>query len=146
MGFSVSGSAAIIFAAMFIAFGMFYTATTTSADRVTDATDDWRDRSLDLQNAAITVENVTVESSGGTYAVNATVLNTGGATLAVSRTDFLIDNTYQTAFVDRAVEGDGETDLWVPGERLTANMTVGSAPSRLRVVTDHGVAATEVIA
>jgi len=146
MGFSVSGSAAIVFAAMFIAFGTFYTATATSADRVTDATDDWRDRSLDLQNAAISVENVTVESSGGTYAVNATVLNTGGATLAVSRTDFLIDNTYQTTFVDRAVEGDDQTDLWVPGERLTANMTVESAPSRLRVVTDQGVAATEVIA
>ncbi|MFB6162537.1 MAG: flagellin [Halococcoides sp.] len=145
MGFSVSGSAAIIFAAMFIAFGMFYSATTATSDRITDARDESRERSLELQNAAISIQNVTTASSGGTYYVNATVLNTGSAALGVNRTGFLIDNRYQTDFLDRAVEGNSQTDLWLPGEILTANMTTSSVPNRLRVVADRGVAATEVI-
>ncbi|MFB6188511.1 MAG: flagellin [Halapricum sp.] len=143
MGFSVSGSAAIIFAGMFIAFGMFYSATSNSMEQVTDAQGDWQDHSLAQQNTAVNVTGASYNASTNSLVV--TVANTGATSLSVNGTDLLVDNTYETSFVDRSVDGDTSTDLWLPGEQLRYNVSFASQPSRVKVVTGPGVAATEVV-
>ena len=142
MGFSVSGSAALIFVAAVIGFGMFYSAAANSAEMVTDARQDQADRDLDRTNTAI--ELTTVSYNTNPQYVNITVRNTGASELAVRDVDVLFDNSYQTGY-RTAVEGDTATDLWLPGETLAINATVTTQPSRVKIVTGPGVAATEVV-
>lgn len=143
MGFSVSGSAAIIFAAMFIGFGMFYTATSNGFEQVTDAQQDRTDRELTRQNTAMTIESATWDANATTLTVRAN--NTGATTLAISEVDVLANNTYLTGY-ETSAAGDGSTDLWVPGERLTITVTSLEAnPQRVKLVTGPGVADTRVV-
>lgn len=143
MGFSVSGSAAIIFAAMFVAFGMFHSATANGFETVSDAQQDRTDRTLTQQNTAI--EIVTAEwngSAGTTGELTVEVNNTGSSQLSVEEVDLLANNTYLRDY-DTSVDGDGETELWLPREQLTMTVTsLDSDPGRVKVVTGPGVAAT----
>jgi len=144
MGFSVSGSAAIIFVAAFIGFGMFYSATANSFERVQDARGAQQDRFLDQQNTAVEITAATWNASG-TDDLDVTVENTGSTTLAVSDTDLLVDNAYQSGY-DTAVDGDGSTDVWAPQETLTITVTTfNSQPGRVKVVTENGLADTAVV-
>ena len=140
MGFSVSGSAALIFVAAFIGFGMFYSATANSAEMVTEAREDRSDRQLDRTNTAIEITTVNYD----TDYLNITVENTGTTELTVSDVDVLFDNDYQTGY-RTAVEGDTTTDLWLSQETLAINATVAPQPNRVKIVTGPGVAATEVV-
>ena len=142
MGFSVSGSAALIFVAAFIGFGMFYSAAANSAEMVNDASDDRSDRQLDRTNTAIQITTVNYDSTA--EYLNITVENTGSTELSVSDVDLLADNSYQTGYRS-AVEGDTATDLWLPQETLAINATMSSQPSQVKIVTGPGVAATEVV-
>jgi len=140
MGFSVSGSAAIVFVAMFIGFGMFYSATANSFERLSDAREDRADRNLDQANAEITLTSVVYNETADS--VNVTAVNTGSTELAVSEVDLLTNNVYRTGY-RTAVEGDGTTDLWLPEERLVINATgVTGDPGRVKLVTGPGVSAT----
>ncbi|WEL16849.1 Archaellum protein F, flagellin of FlaG/FlaF family [Halorhabdus sp. SVX81] len=147
MGFSVSGSAAILLVAFFVAFGTFYSAASNSMEAVNDARSAAQDDLLAQQNTAINLTDVTVAynlTGNRLYYVNATVENTGATGLSVGDTDFMVDGALQTAFLDRAVGSDSSTDIWATGERLTANMTVPNQPDRLKVISGPGVADTEV--
>jgi flagellar protein FlaF len=144
MGFSVSGSAAIIFVAAFIGFGMFYSAAANGFERVNDAREDQRDRLLDQQNTDISVASATWNASGNENLV-VSVDNTGSETLSVEETDLLVDNEYRTGY-GTTVDGDGATDIWAPQERLTMTVTsLGSQPGRVKVVTENGIAETAVV-
>lgn len=141
MGFSVSGSAAVIFVAAFIGFGMFYSATANSFERVTDAREDQHDQLLDQQNTDISLVSATWNSSGEENLV-VTVDNTGSETLSVEETDLLVDNEYQTGY-DTSVDGDGSTDIWAPQEQLEITVTsFSSSPNRVKVITENGIAET----
>lgn len=141
MGFSVSGSAAIIFAAMFIAFGMVHSATSNGFEDISDAQQDRTDRTLTQQNTAINITSATWNSSTGDLVVE--VDNTGSSQLSVEDVDLLANNDYQRGY-DTSVDGDGSTDLWLPQERLTITVTtLGQDPGRIKVVTGPGVAATQ---
>jgi flagellar protein FlaF len=146
MGFSVSGSAAIVFAGMFIAFGMFHTATTNGFERVSEAQEDRTDRTLAQQNTAINVTSATWQGTADELTV--TVENTGAESLSVSDVDLLANNSYVSGY-DTSVDGDTETDLWLPQEQLTITVTTLNAdPGRVKIVTGTGVAdttTTEVI-
>jgi len=144
MGFSVSGSAAIIFVAAFIGFGMFYSATANGFERVNDAREDQRDRLLDQQNTDISLVSATWNSSGNDNLV-VTVDNTGSETLSVEETDLLIDNDYRTGYAT-SVDGDSSTDIWASQERLEITVTsLSSQPNRVKVVTENGIAETMVV-
>jgi len=142
MGFSVSGSAALIFVAMFIGFGMFYSAAANSAETVQDAREDRADRSLERANTDI--EITTVNYNTAASYLNVTVVNTGSTELAVSDVDVLTNNSYQTGY-ETTVDGTAGTDLWLPQETLAINVSVSPQPSRVKLVTGPGVAATEVV-
>jgi len=144
MGFSVSGSAAIVFAGMFIAFGAFYTATSNSFEQVNDARDADSESYLDTKNANVTVVETTYDDDADLLTVS--VNNTGSEALVVDHVDVLVDGTYQTSFVSQTVDGEfitpsSGTDLLAPGEQLTVEIDAASQPDRVKVVSGPGVSA-----
>lgn len=143
MGFSVSGASAIVFVAIFVGFGIFYSAAFNASERVTDAYEESGDHMLEQKNTAVNVSKATYDSGSAT--VNVTVANTGSTTLAVNDTDILLDNEYQTAFTVREVDGDTNTDVWMPGETLHVEISASTKPTSVKVVTGPGVADREVI-
>jgi flagellar protein FlaF len=143
MGFSVSGSAAIIFLAAFIGFGMFYSASANSLEQISDARDDQRDTLLEQQNTDITVTDVAYDPDTDT--LDLTVENTGSTELAVSEVDVLVDNAYQSGY-QTAVDGDTETDLWVAQTTLEITVTgLTAQPDRVKLVTGPGIESTQEV-
>jgi len=145
MGFSVSGAAAIIFASLFVAFGMWFTATANSFDRVGEAQELRTEGTIESGNTAVEIVSATYNESGNQQLVVA-VNNTGAAGLSLNATDLLVDG----AFVDgwqpgAAVDGDTGTDLWLAGEQLTITRDPAGAPARVKVVTESGIADTATV-
>lgn len=137
MGFSVSGSAALVFAAALIAFGAWHTAAANSFERVQAAQDDRADAALETANAAV---NVTNASSDGTT-LTVTAENEGAAQFRLSRTDLVVDGRYVDGWQDGAtVAGDADTDLWLPGETLEVSLSRDA--DRVKLVANNGVADT----
>lgn len=137
MGFSVSGSAAIIFLAAFVSFGMLFTAGYGGFEQIEDARAGHAEKVLERQNTDIDIVNVT---SADSESVNLTVENTGTETLVVNDTDVLLDGTYQVP--DSTNVSDHQNpDIWAPGEELTMNITYSHSGSvRVTIVTGAGVA------
>ncbi|KAB1188717.1 MULTISPECIES: fla cluster protein FlaF [Haloferax] len=140
MGFGVSGSTAIIFLGVLIATGTFYTATSHAAENLVEARDADAELALERQNTAISLTNATYDT--GTLTVNVT--NTGAETLAVDETTLLVDNNF-TAPDTTSVDGSQATNLWHPGGTLSIDVAEPSAPTRVKLVTGNGVAATGVV-
>ena len=90
MGFSVSASTAIVFLAAFLGVGMLYTTAYDGVEAVGDATTQDQERALETQNTAVTITNVTHDTSQTTDYVNATVVNDGASVLHVTETDVLV--------------------------------------------------------
>lgn len=140
MGFSVSGSAAIVFAGMFIAFGMFHTATTNGFEKVSEAQEDRTDRTLAQQNTEIEITSAVWNTTSENLTV--TVNNTGSESLSIEAVDLLANNSYQSGYIT-SIDGDSDTDLWLPEEQLTITVTTLTAnPSRIKIVAGTGVAET----
>lgn len=145
MGFSISGSAAIVFAGMFIAFGIFYGATSNSLERVSEAQSDQIDDALEEKNTDIEIVSYELDEDPDPDELTVSINNTGANELSINQTDILIDNTVQENPTTTIIYDDGttdaDTDVWATGEQL--NMTVEvSNPQRAKVVTEHGVAAS----
>lgn len=138
MGFSVSGAAAIIFAGMFIAFGMFYTATSDRFERVNEARDERVERALDQANTDLEITDARYNATSDTVTVS--VNNTGAATLSVDETDFLLDNDLRTDYTLQEVAGQADTTVWLSGENYTVQFAAPTAPDRIKVVSGSGVA------
>lgn len=148
MGFSVSGSAAILFIAAFVSVGILYSAAFNGFEQVQDAENARDERVLEAKNTAIEVASTNYNASGnGRLTVNVT--NNGSTTLSVNETDLLTNGTYvpRDAYIkaDTAVDGNNETDLWLPGETYSMTVFQGENPGRVKVVTSNGVTATEVV-
>lgn len=139
MGFSVSGAAAIVFASMFVAFGMYYSAAGNSMERVTDAESERSDGLLEQRNTHVEIASAVYDND--TKEVSVDVENAGASQLRLSTTDLLLDGGYETGWAaDAVVAGDPETDLWLAGETVTINVSRASQPDRVKVVTETGVA------
>lgn len=139
MGFSVSGSAAIVFAGLLLAFGMWSTATANSVERVNEAEAARTDGLLEQQNTAV---DITSAAWNGTHLL-LDVENTGAAQLRLSGTDLLLDGDYEPDWTGNAsVAGDPGTDLWLSGETATIELGLPGKPGRVNVVTASGVSDT----
>lgn len=145
MGFSVSGSAAIVFIAAFVSVGMLYTAAYNGYEDVTAAEDNHADRLLEQRNTDVSVVKTAYNTSGNeNFTVE--VLNEGSTTLSVSETDVVLDGVYKSTWLASNVSGSTTTDVWAPGETLNVTVDGGStAPSRVKVVTGTGMSVTEVL-
>lgn len=142
MGFSVSTTFALVFFGTLIAMSGFYAATANTAERLQAATEDRRTHLRTVQETAITVTDVEiVRTTDCTVQINAT--NDGSTELGLNDTDVLVDGKYHDGWqADATVDGDGETFIWLPGDRLSLNVTADGTPSRAKVVTGSGVAAS----
>ncbi len=142
MGFSVSGSFAIVFLGALIAFSMVYTAGANGFERVNDAREDQSERAVERHNAGLDIANATY--FGGNDTLRVTVNNTGTTSLGVNATDMIVDNTYLTNGT-RSVAGDADTELWLPGEQLTIEVSLSNRPNAVTVATERGLSAREVV-
>jgi flagellar protein FlaF len=145
MGFSVSGSAAILFIAAFVSVGILYSAAFNGYERVQDADESHAEQVLERRNTAVNISNVTYNAGADTITVNVT--NKGSTTLSVNETDLLLDGVYKSSdsYVLSEVDGNGDTDVWAPGEKLTLNVSAATEPARVKIVTQTGIAETEVV-
>lgn len=136
MGFSVSGSAAIIFLAAFLSFGILFTTGSSGFERVQDARASTNERALEQQNTAISILSV---SNTGPNTLSVTVHNGGSTTLHVEDVDVLLNGTYHVPDA-MAISTESNPDLWEPGEDLTVTLSYPAAGTiRVKVVSGHGV-------
>lgn len=142
MGFSVSGSAAIVFVGAFLAFSTLYTASANGFERTAEAQSAVDEEALIQQNTEIAISTATYDSGTGNLTV--AVTNNGSTSLSVPAVDLVVDNAYRDD-ASRRVDGNATTDLWLPGETLRLEVSLASQPSRVKVVSGPGIAATEVV-
>jgi flagellar protein FlaF len=159
MGFSISAATALIFASLFLAFGIFYPAMANGYERVEEADAAKADQNLEQAQTDITLIGTTSKftGNGDLQELNITARNTGQTTLTVSEIDILINGSYvvwtrgdtnDEVLID--VEGDTDTDLWLPNETATivygaqSGKTGDVSPVNFKVVTEHGVSISGV--
>jgi flagellar protein FlaF len=147
MGFSVSGAAAIIFASMFVAFGVWFTASANSFDQVSDAQDQQTESLIESENTEITIVSATYNESGNEL-LRIDANNTGASQLSLSETDLLIDGEFVEGWQENwsvNVNSNATTDLWLSGEQLSITRDLTTAPDRVKIVTEYGVARTATV-
>lgn len=143
MGFSVSGATALLLIAFLISFGAFYTATTGAVDQVQDAQIDQTDRSIETLNTEIGITHV--GNDGDELTIEAE--NTGASTLQIDDLSLLVDGEYiPHEDLETEVDGSSESELWMPQQQLTITTERDlELPVRIRLVTEHGIAATAIL-
>lgn len=143
MGFSVSGTLVVVLFGLFVALGTFYTTGANTMERLGDAEADRADQLRDVREGGINVTAVEITDAAACD-VGLVVRNTGSTALDIPDVDLLVDNGLVGDWrAGAAVDGDADTDLWLPGEDLVVNRTdQGRAPERVKVVTGAGVASS----
>ncbi len=140
MGFSVSGSAAIIFIGVIVAAGVAVPSIIGDVGSLAGAQGKQVDRGIDTLNTDIEIEAATYNATDDGLALRAA--NVGSTSLSVNGTSVLLDGTIpSTEDVTTDVEGNEATGLWLSGETL--NVTVGGVspePNRVKIVTENGIA------
>ncbi len=132
MGFSVSASTAIIFAGLFLAFGMLYPAMSNSYERVQDAQFDRDGALLEERNTDIELESASNEEIR--------VINTGSTSLKTTEVDLVLNGEYQPReTIDVSVDGADGSELWLPGETLVIESAEINSDDRFVVITKHGL-------
>lgn len=141
MGFSVSGSVAIITIGVLVAFGVMFPTVMDSSHQLSEAQASQSDRILEQQNTEIRINDSNYDGTNLTV----TIVNDGTSTLAVDETDVIVDGQY-TRSNDTTVYsslnstgGDGATNVWLSGEVLEIVVEYDTNPDRVKVVTTNGV-------
>lgn len=143
MGFSVSGSAAIIFVGVIVAAGIAVPPIVGSFGELSSSQSQQIDRGVDALNTDISIESA-IYYDDGSDELELELENTGSTSLAVADTSLLVDGEIpDSGDVTTAVDGDSSAQLWRPGERLTITVSgVTQVPERMKVVTENGIAET----
>jgi flagellar protein FlaF len=143
MGFSVSGTYALLFFGVLFAMGTLHASASNAVEEVRDAQQVQNDHLSAIQRTDVNVTDV-ILLDATSCDVNVTANNTGTTQLRVSETDLFSDGTYEENLTDRAqVDGTDGTDLWLPGQQLEVDAgEFLSAPDRVKVVTGPGVSDT----
>jgi len=140
VGFSVSGSAAIISIGVLVAFGVMFPAVIDSSHQVSDAQSTQSERILEQQNTEIRIN----QSTYGSGNLTVEVVNEGTVALDVDETDLIVDGAYLTpdnTTVYQSLDktnGDTGTNVWLAGEVLELTVETDE-PDRIKVVTETGV-------
>lgn len=146
MGFGTSGSALIIFVALFLAMSSFYTATANSTEQLQEAQDARDEHQRTLLNTQVDVTNATYNTTSTTFTLRVT--NTGESTLSTDQVDAVVDGSYLGSSDFERVTVDGrETDVWRPGGKLVLEdddsvAALPDTPRRVKFVSGPGIADT----
>lgn len=141
MGFSVSGSMVVVLFGLFIALSTFYTSGANTMERLAGAESDRADALDRTYETGVNVTAVTVTDATNCD-VEVRVNNTGTTALSLAETSLVVNNTVFGGWDgDATVDGDGDTDRWLPGEQVVyADQNREAAPDLVKVVTTTGVA------
>lgn len=150
MGFSISGSFAIVAFATFLAAGVLVPTAVNTVDDINRAQQTVDDNRLFQQNTEIEITRAEwTEHPVFDDRIIVEVENTGSTTLNINETDVLVDNTYYTRedFSSESVDGNEETELWRPGETYEFEILRGLLdeipPQRVKIITEFGVSDSE---
>ena len=133
MGFSVSGSAAIIFIGLVVAAGIAVPPVVGSFGSLAGAQGEQVDRGIDALNTEFEIESAAYDDSSDKLTLE--LENTGSTTLSRAGTSVLVDGD-----IKPGVAGEG---LWVPGETITITVDgVDPKPDRVKIVVENGIAET----
>ena len=141
VGFSVSGSAAIVFVGVMVAAGIAVPSLVGSMGALADSQGEQVDRGIDALNTEFEITSATYDSNNTELALE--LRNTGSTTLGVNETSVLVDGTIQrdADIQSTDVDGDSTAALWLPGQTLTIEIDY-SGPNRVKVVAENGIAET----
>ena len=143
MGFSVSGSVAIISIGAIVAFGVMFPAVIDSSHQVSEAQSTQSERILDQQNTGIRINDSVYDGTNLTIEV----VNEGTVALDIEETDVIVDGEYVTPDATTVyqtlnkTDGDASTGVWLSGEVLEIDVEIAD-PQRVKIVTETGVADT----
>jgi len=133
VGFSVSGSAVIIFVGVMVAAGIAVPSLVGSMGALADSQGEQVDRGIDALNTEFEITSATYDQSAEELTLE--LKNTGSTTLTLEGTSVLVDGDLKAG-----VTGTG---LWLPGETTTVTITGETTkPARVKVVTENGIAET----
>jgi len=142
-GFSTSASLLIIFFGLFIALGTLYTVTSNTSERLIDAYDDELSHQSDIERTGITITDANWHTTDGNLTIR--VNNTGTTELSVDEADTFVDGEYWATADFQITTVDGQdTDVWDLQEQLRLENDT-TQPTRVKVVTETGVAAAETV-
>lgn len=118
MGFSVSGATALLFVALLISFGTFYTATMGAVERVQEAEVETQDQNIETLNTEIELDSAVYNTTAGNLTITAN--NTGAEPLQPTELSLLVNGTF-TSFGDSNVtlSNPSGDELWVPQQTVT---------------------------
>ena len=133
VGFSVSGSAVIIFVGMMVAAGIAVPALVGSMGALADSQGEQVDRGIDALNTEFEVTSATYNASGNGN-LDLDIKNTGSTTLTLEGTSVLVDGEIRP--------GLAGTGLWVPGETIRIETGESSKPDSVKIVAENGIAET----
>lgn len=144
MGFSVSGSAVVIFIGFMVAVGLAVPTLAGTLSTVTESQGQQIDRGVDTLNTELDIETAEYREADDELVVEAR--NTGSTSLSVVDTSLLVDDVLITD-LDREVDGAGETNLWMTGDLLRFTVTDvesredvdSEALDRAKVVAENGI-------
>ncbi|WP_049926452.1 hypothetical protein [Natronomonas moolapensis] len=141
VGFSVSGSAAIVFVGVMVAAGIAVPSLVGSMGALADSQGEQVDRGIDALNTEFEITSATYDSNNTELTLE--LRNTGSTTLGVNETSVLVDGTIQrdADIQSTDVDGDSTAALWLPGQTLTIEIDY-SGPNRVKVVAENGIAET----
>lgn len=141
MGFSISGSAAIVFIGLIIAAGIAIPPLIGSFGALAGAQGEQVDRGIDALNTEFEINSTSYD---GSSELELNLTNTGSTTLSVAGTTVLVDGEVPAnEDVTTTVDGDPEAGLWLPGQTLTITVEgVDEEPNRVKIVAENGVAET----
>lgn len=141
-GISTSGSLLVIFFGAFLALGTVYTVASNTTDDLSGAYSD----ELASQSAVVETD-LSVEATYHAVDGNLTIRadNDGSTDLTVDGTDLLVDGAFRSLSEFGIVTVDDRgTELWKSDEQLRIENSSAGA-DRVKVVTEHGVAATATV-
>lgn len=140
MGFSASGSAAIIFVGLGVAAGLTLPPIIGSFGSLASAQDDQADRAVNALNTEFNIAEA--EYAAGTEELTLTLENTGSTTPTASRTTTLVDGlALSPPDITTAVDGDESATLWLPNQTLTITAeAVSEPPEQVKIIAENGIA------
>ena len=146
MGFSVSGSAVIIFIGLVIAAGIAVPPLLGSVGDLASAQGEQIEQGTDRMNTDIEIAAAVYED-GDPGELTVELENAGTTTLSIEHTDMLVDGEIQTesgdgkgtAIVLEDDTTDPDAELWLPAETLEITVDADAEPDRIKVVTENGV-------
>ncbi|CAI49138.1 fla cluster protein FlaF [Natronomonas pharaonis DSM 2160] len=139
MGFSVSGSAVIVFIGLVVAAGIAVPPLMGSVGNLASAQGTQIDQGTERLNTDVEIAAATYDDDAEELDIE--LENTGTTSLSVADTDLLVDGAMQTDADNLAttVEGDADAELWLPAETLTMTVGATTEPDRVKVVTENGI-------